>query len=144
MQAIGLLSYRASQSEAKGDFSRLKMFKARRQAITTHHTRTTGLMFTIVECRMTSSWNSDELTLFHALARGGLTRILTFVITEGRWADKQQRQQQPIPTCDSQEQHIRIPYRSHGIVKASFLQTVWIRSVHPTSFAARSDLQKAQ
>jgi hypothetical protein len=37
---------------------------------------------------MTSSWDSDELTSFHALARSGLTSRLTFVITEGRWAER--------------------------------------------------------
>jgi hypothetical protein len=41
-----------------------------------------------VECQMTSSWDSDELVSFHALARSGLTSRLTFVITEGRWAEE--------------------------------------------------------
>jgi hypothetical protein len=45
MQAVKLFVYKASQSEAKGDFSRLKTSKLdAKQAATTHHTLTTGLM----------------------------------------------------------------------------------------------------
>jgi len=51
--------------------------------------------------------------------RGGLTRILPFVITEGRWAEKQQqRKPQPIPTRVAR---IRIPYRTAAMVLSRYL-----------------------
>jgi hypothetical protein len=75
------------------------------------------------------SWSP---TSFHALARSGLTSRLTFVITEGRWAEEHAT----ATTADTHTRvvRIRVPYRSRGIYSI-FSVNCWIRSVHPTSFA---------